>query len=441
LGLVTTACKDVTHSVEGLRAGFKPARVHDLGVEPGHQTDRKGGSDMKKALLFGVMALFMAFGPLAVRAAAEEGVTDTEILIGSHQDLSGPIAGWGIQVKMGLEMRAREINEAGGIHGRKIRFVIEDSAYDPKKAIMVTNKMINMDKVFCFIGNMGSPTALATKPIISGKKIPQMYPLTAASGFYDPYDRYSFGGFVPYYDQARCLVKYFVENNGYKRIGILYQDDEMGDIMLKGVKDQLAVHKLELAAAESYKRGATEFSSQIANLKRADVQLVVLATVIRETVGAFREARKLGWQVDMCGMTPAYTQMVVNLLRDAGVSPDGLYVTGQTEYPYEDSPLESVREWFKRHVAWFAKPPDLPTTAGYWGVHHFALAAQKTGKDLTRERLIDTMETMGTVNDDIFGGVPVTFTKESHQGAYNVFMFQVQGGKWKKISGVLDFRK
>ncbi|MGQ9654683.1 MAG: ABC transporter substrate-binding protein, partial [Thermodesulfobacteriota bacterium] len=116
---------------------------------------------MKKALLSSVTVLFVAFGLWGVPTKAEEGITDTEILIGSHQDLSGPIAGWGIQVKMGLEMRAREINEAGGIHGRKIRFVIEDSAYDPKKAIMVTNKMINMDKVFCFIGNMGSPTALA----------------------------------------------------------------------------------------------------------------------------------------------------------------------------------------------------------------------------------------------------------------------------------------
>jgi branched-chain amino acid transport system substrate-binding protein len=110
--------------------------------------------------------------PLAL--SAEEGLTDTEIVIGSHQDLSGPIAGWGIQTKMGLEMRAREINEAGGIHGRKIRMVIEDNAYDPKKAIMVTNKMINQDKVFAFIGNMGSPTALATKPIISAKKIPTL---------------------------------------------------------------------------------------------------------------------------------------------------------------------------------------------------------------------------------------------------------------------------
>jgi ABC-type branched-subunit amino acid transport system substrate-binding protein len=395
---------------------------------------------MKRTLFIALVALTLGV-PGGMPAWGEEGVTDTEIVVGSHQDLSGPIMGWGVQVKMGLEMKAREVNEAGGIHGRKIRLVIEDSSYDPKKAIMVTNKMIASDKVFAFVGNMGSPTALATKPIISGKKIPQMYPLTAASGFFEPHDRYSYLGFVPYYDQARCLIKYMVENKKYKKFGLLYQDDEMGAIMKKGVEDQLEVHKLKLTAAESYKRGATEFSSQIANLRKADVDFVVLATVIRETVGAWREAKKMGWNVEMGGMTPAYQQMVLNILKDAGSSADGLYCTGQTEYPYPDSPLESVRTWYKRHVDWFGKPPDLPTTAGYWGLHHFCLAVQKVGKDLTREKLIDVMDTMGTVKDDVFGGAPITFTKDNHQGAFNVLMFQVKNDKWVKIAEALDFRK
>ena len=395
---------------------------------------------MKKVVFWAFLGFLLMIVP-SLAWSAEEGLTDTEIVIGSHQDLSGPIAGWGIQTKMGLEMRAREINEAGGIHGRKIRMVIEDNAYDPKKAIMVTNKMINQDKVFAFIGNMGSPTALATKPIISAKKIPQMYPLTAASGFYEPFDRYSFLGFVPYYDQARCVIKYFVKEKKYNKIGCLYQDDEFGTIALKGAKDQLATYKMELTAAESYKRGATEFSSQMAKLRKAGVQLVVLGTVIRETVGAWREAIKIGWNVDMSGLTPAYTQYAVDLIVKAGSKPDGLYTSGQTEYPYEDSPLPTVREWYKRHVAWYGKPPDLPTTAGYWGVHHFSMAAQKVGRDLTREKFIDALETMGEVRDDIFGGAPITFTNKSHQGASNVFMFQVKEGKWRRISDIVEYRK
>ncbi|MEN8245739.1 MAG: ABC transporter substrate-binding protein [Thermodesulfobacteriota bacterium] len=387
---------------------------------------------MKKNLLTGLLALLAGLGFPAV-VGAETGVTDTEIVIGSHQDLSGPIAGWGTQVKMGLEMKAREINEAGGIHGRKIRLVIEDNAYDPKKAIMVTNKMISRDKVFCFIGNMGSPTAGATKPIISRKKIPQMFPLTAASLFYDPYDRYSFAGFVPYYDQARMIVKYFTKEKGHKKFGIMYQDDEMGAIMKKGVEDELAVKSMKLTAAESYKRGATDFSSQIAKLRKADVQVVVLATVIRETVGALKEAKKIDWKVDMVGMSPAFTKYVPLLCMKAGFSADGFYCMGQTPMIYKDSDIPTVKAWWDRHVEWFGKDPDLPTTAGYAGLHYFAIAAEMVGRDLTREKLIDAMETFRNMPDEIFDGPPYTFTPTNHQGAFYGNMTIVKNNKFVVI--------
>ncbi len=382
-----------------------------------------------------LLTLFVAVG-LSVSASAEVGITDTEIVIGSHQDLSGPIAGWGTQVKNGLLMRAKEINDAGGIHGRKIRMIIEDNAYDPKKAIMVTNKMISRDKVFAFVGNMGSPTAGATKPLISRKKIPQMFPLTAASLFFDPYDRYSFGGWVPYYDQARCAVKFFVEEKKYTKFGLMFQDDEMGHIMKKGVEDQLAVHNMKLIAAESYKRGATDFSSQIAKLKKADVQVVCLATVIRETVGALKEAKKLNWDVDMVGYSPAYTSYVVGLCLKAGFSPDGFYATGQTPYIYADSKFESVQKFWKDHNEMFGKDPDIPTSAGYGALDYFILVADKVGPNLTREAWIDAAENFGTYDDPYFHGVPITFDSKQHQGADSAIMSQVKGNKFIKIADI-----
>jgi ABC-type branched-subunit amino acid transport system substrate-binding protein len=392
---------------------------------------------MKKVLFVTLLALVIGFcGPVS----AEVGVSDTEIVIGSHQDLSGPIAGWGIQVKQGMEMRAREINEAGGIHGRKIRLVVEDSGYDPKKAIMVTNKMIQKDKVFCFIGNMGSPTAGASLPIIIKKKIPHLFPLTAASIFFEPFNRYKFALFVPYYSNARAAIKYFVETKKYKRIGMMYQDDEMGAIMKKGVVDGLAAYNLKLVAAESYKRGATDFSSQIAKLKKADVQLVVLGTVIRETVGALKEAHKLGWKVDMCGLIPAFTKFVPMLAKKAGFSADGMYCTGQTPMVEPDSPIAFVRKWWKRHQEWYGKPPQQQTAAGYGVMNAFAIAAERAGRDLTRETLIDALETFREIPDP-FGGPPITYTKTKRLGADRIFMSRIQEGKFVKISDFIDYKK
>jgi len=397
---------------------------------------------MKKTLMVIVLALVMGLGFSGISLGDEVGVTDTEIVIGSHQDLSGPIAVWGIRWKEGLEYKAREINEAGGIHGRKIRLVIEDNAYDPKKAIMVTNKMINMDKVFMFVGNMGSPTAGATKPIISKKKIPQLAPATAASLFFDPHDRYSFAGFTPYYDQARLVVKWFLKNKKYKNFGLMYQDDEMGSIMKQGFDDQLAEFKMKLVAAESYKRGATEFSSQIAKLRKAGSEVVFLATIVRETVGALKEAKKIGWDVQMAGLSPTANPWVHDLALKAGFSANGFIATTQAIVIYEDSHLQTVRDFWKKYVEWFGgNKPDSASTGGYAGIHLFAEAAQRAGRNLTREGIVDAFETFRKFPDVTFGGPPWTYTNTNHQGCFGAIVHEVQKDKFRPISEALDYRE
>jgi len=394
-----------------------------------------------KKFSFGILLIMVLSLLFCGFVSAEVGVTDKEIVIGSHLDLSGPIAMWGKQTKLGMQMRAREINEAGGIHGRKIRLVIEDNGYDPKKAIMATNKMISRDKAFCFVSNMGTPTALASLPIILKKKIPQLFPMTTARPFYEPYNRYSFNGFPTYYDSARNMVKYFAEEKKYTKFGMLYQDDEMGAVMKKGVEDQLAVHNLKLVEATSYKRGATEFSAQISKLKKAGPQIIMLATIIRETVGAMREAKKIGWNVEFCGSGPAYSQLIPMLAKKSGFSADGFYVGAYASYPYKDSPLKTVRDWFQRHIKFFGVPPDMPTVTGYQAMSHFAKGAERAGRNLTRETLIDALETLNYVKDEVFGGAPLILNNKSHKGVYHIFMTQVQGGRFIKISDIITWEK
>jgi branched-chain amino acid transport system substrate-binding protein len=393
---------------------------------------------MKTFLIAGVLALGMAFG-LCSQGMAEEGVTDTEIILGSIQDLSGPLAGWGTQAKNGLEMKAREINEAGGIHGRKIKLAFEDSGYDPKKAVIGTNKIITRDNVFAFIGNLGSPTSLACLPVTTKKKIPALFPVAAATGFSEPFNRYSFTVHAPYAEFCRGAVRYFVKEKGVKKVGCLYQDDEFGHDHLRGTKAELAALNMELVAAESYKRGATDFSSQMAKLRQAGVDLVILGTVIRETVGALKEAKKIGWDVHMCGAPAAFTKFIPLLSQKAGFSADGFYCAAETPYVYADSDIPFVREWFKRHVEWFSSEPDMPTAVGYVAMWVFEEGAKKAGKDLTREKLIDTLQTLKNLQDP-FGSPPLSFSDKSHLGQHQLFMTQVKDGRFVKISDFFGFK-
>ena len=133
-----------------------------------------------KASLLGTAVAFAAMPAMAQTKVTNQGITPTEIVVGTHQDLSGPIKTWGVPVSNGMKMAVDEVNAAGGIHGRKIRLIIEDSAYDPKKAVLATQKMIERDKIFSNVGSMGSPTVLAAQDIVLDAGVTQLFPLTAA---------------------------------------------------------------------------------------------------------------------------------------------------------------------------------------------------------------------------------------------------------------------
>ena len=112
--------------------------------------------------------------------AQQQGVTKDEIVLGSIQDLSGPIAAFGKQVRLGMMLRADEINEQGSINGRKIKLLVEDSAYDPKRAVLAAQKLVNQDKIFMMVGHIGTAQNLAAMPVQFEKNIVNFFPVTAA---------------------------------------------------------------------------------------------------------------------------------------------------------------------------------------------------------------------------------------------------------------------
>jgi ABC-type branched-subunit amino acid transport system substrate-binding protein len=196
---------------------------------------------MARQILSAMLAAVITLaGTGGARAAGPQGVTDTEVVIGSHQDLSGPIASWGVPVKNGMQLAADEINAAGGIHGRKLKLIVEDSGYDPKKAVLATQKLLSRDGIFIMAGSMGTPTVLATMPLVLQKGLPHVFPLTAATQMYEPYDKLKFALFTPYNSLMRVATKWVVETKGKKAVCVLHQDDEFGLNVKRGVEDQLA---------------------------------------------------------------------------------------------------------------------------------------------------------------------------------------------------------
>jgi branched-chain amino acid transport system substrate-binding protein len=382
------------------------------------------------------LAIGAAIALSASPASAQvQGVSDGEILLGSHQDLSGPINFYGVPMKNGLEMAADEINAAGGIHGRMIRVIVEDSAYDPKKAVLGTQKLLGRDKIFAMIASLGTPTSAATMPLVLKKGLPHLFPMSPADMFFTPHDPLKFGFFTPYYQSMRVGVNHLIGKNGYTKVGILYQDDGYGENVKKGVVDQLEAMGMELVSETTYKRGATDFATQIAKLRSDGVDFVTLGTVIRETVGAVKTARAMGWDVDFLVSGAGYAQTVAAL---GGEAMDGLYGVGQTEIPYRDTASPEVQAWMDRYEERFGKPASIEAAYTYGAMYLFAEGAKNAGRDLTPESLVAGLEMIDGYQD-IFGSPAVTFTAESHLPRTEAIIAQVEGGRWHTLTDILTY--
>ncbi len=386
---------------------------------------------MKLASLTVAALALAAAGAMPVAALAQtQGVSKTEILIGSIQDLSGPIAAFGKQSRFGMQLRVDEINEQGGIHGRKLKLLVEDSGYDPKRAVLAAQKLVNQDKIFLMAGHLGTAHNNAAMPVQFEKNVINFLPITAAREMYEPFHKLKYSFAATYFDQIRMALPKLVKEKSAKKVCTLYQDDEFGLEVTRGAEAALKAMNMELVEKTSYKRGATDFSSQVAKMKAGGCELVVLGTIIRETIGAIGESRKTGFSPTFLGSSASYTDLIHKL---GGKPMDGLYATMTAQQPYLDEASQPIRFWATKYKTKFSEDPTVFSVYGYTIVDVFAKAAQKAGANLSTESFIKAMDTM-TIEPDMFGAPPSNFTATKRLGNDLSRLSQIVDGRWKVVS-------
>jgi branched-chain amino acid transport system substrate-binding protein len=380
---------------------------------------------MKKTLLAAALA-FAA--PLAL--AQVQGVSKTQIVIGTAQDLSGPIVALSKPAVNGMRMRVDEVNEQGGIHGRKVKLIVEDHGYDPKKAVLAAQKMIQRDKIFAAIGSIGTPTAMAAMQLYLDKKVAHLFPLTGARQMYEPLQPLKYSFSAPYFDQIRAGLKRLIKEQNLKSVCTLYQDDDFGLEVKDGGEAGLKDLGMKYTEVTTYKRGATDFTSQVQKMRGAGCDTVVMGTIIRETIGTIATARKLGWNPQFIGTTASYFDIIHKL---GGPAMNGFWSTCTINYPYADDPSSNVRGWFQRYKGKYNEDPTVLSTYGYVLTNLFIAAAEKAGPNLTPDTLNKALESL-SVPRDMFGGDEQKFTAKSHLGSARAKLCQIQDGRWKSVT-------
>lgn len=374
----------------------------------------------------------LAVSVIAMAAAASaqtQGVSKDEIVLGTLQDLSGPLAGYGKDLRNGMQMRVAEANDKGGVHGRKIKLLVEDSGYDPKKAVLAAQKLVNQEKIFVMAGSLGTGVNNAALPVQTTKNVMNFFPAALSRDMYEPVSKLKFAFLSSYYDQiAPASARLFKEKNAQKPC-IIYQDDEYGLEILRGVEAGLKTIDATLVEKTSFKRGATDFSSQVARLKAAGCDFVVTGTLIRETVGTLNEARKLDFNPTFLGAFGTYTDLIHKL---GGKPMDGFYSTMTVQHPYEDTAPEALKPWMASYRTRFGEAPSAYSIYGYVILDRLVRAMEAAGPQLDLDTLVKSIESL-KVPADMFGMPELSFGPQQHLGSSKARLSQIQDGRWKVV--------
>lgn len=366
-----------------------------------------------------------------VHAQPTQGVSDKEIVIGTHIDLSGPAAPGMPMLRHGMQMRVDEINAAGGVHGRQIRLIVEDNGSQPQLAVRAVNKLVKSDGVFAIVNPFGSGPNAATVKLANEAGVMVFAPW-GASGIFQKISGNSpllFTTVMNYDTTTASALTWAVNNWKTQRIGVIYQEGPFGDLVRGGITQALKSGGFTVAAEAAYKVGDIDFSSQVARMKAANVDLILAGTVVRETIGVMSEVKKLNWsEVKVLTTIPGRSSIVARLGKE---TVEGLYGIGGWKLHNADSSDPAANKFMTDFKAKFNMDADENAANAYSYTSWFIAGLQAAGRDLTSASLAKTMASV--THEDFTTYKRQSFTN-NHVNPELVSIDQIQGGKWVQVA-------
>ncbi len=385
----------------------------------------RGTNGQFRSFRLSLLGLVIGLNALSTVFAAEVGVTDTTIKLGTYQPLSGPAAPY---ATLGRTLSAyfTMLNDRGGIHGRKIELLIRDDGYNPANTRLVVKELVERDKVFAFVGGLGTATGLAVMDYLNDTRIPHVAPASGYSGWSNPPKRYIFAQSINYSVESRLLTHYAAEQLKAKKLAVFYQNDPLGKEGLEGVTDMARKKRLPPIATISYERTDTDFSSHALNLQRSGADIVLLWSISKATASLLKEAARIGYR-------PKWISSLVNLdpvmFKLAGEAWEGAIVA--SPYTLYDAPEAApYRKFMQKYLP--GEPIGGFSIGGYAVAEIMAEALQRAGRDLTREQLVQALETFNNWNGVM--AHHITWGPGRRQGQNSLFFARAQKGEYVKIS-------
>jgi branched-chain amino acid transport system substrate-binding protein len=336
--------------------------------------------------------------------AADPGITDTEILIGDVEPLTGPPALLGVAASIGHKIAIAEANNSGGINGRKIKYILEDDGYVTARTIQGAKKIIEVDKVFAMLGMSGSGQSIAVMPVLEKAGIPTVIDVAPVKFLWEPPRKNVFVVGQSYEEGIIHLVSFLADKHPGKKWGLITQDDDYGITVRDGFDSVVKAKKLNVVYSGDYKKGQQDFSSDMLRLKESGAEVFLAGGIIAENIAMMKELEKLNVKPVVGIFWPGRVEPVLKLMGPAG---DGIYAVDYVE-PFAGEAGKAFLEKAKPLVSEAEfKGINRYTMTGYAAAKVLIAAIERCGKDVTWACTISELEKTKNVETGVMA--PISF--------------------------------
>lgn len=375
-----------------------------------------------------VATVAIAFAGSAAAQEAPQGVTADQIVIGANAPLTGPLAAAGGIVYPTIEAYFNKVNEEGGIHGRKIKFIYYDDAYDPSKTVGVAKKLVESDKVF-MMNTLGAATTAAIADYLKEHNIPVVPAMTGSKRLL-AYDNI-FQMYPGYVTDGGLLANYVVDKLGAKSVAMWYQNDDYGKDELAAVTEELKKRNMELVAALPYNPTDLDFSSSVLQLRAANPDVVILAPAPKPLSQFLKDAAKLALKTQFA---VSYAAADISVSKLAGKAAEGVIFSSYQTSAVADENDPKMKE-LKAFAAKYLPGKEVSNYL-YLGTYMAQLgveALNRAGPEPTPEKVIAAMEGMKDWNgawivDNVSYG-----PNQRGLGASSMYFMKIEDGKFVKL--------
>jgi branched-chain amino acid transport system substrate-binding protein len=390
-----------------------------------------------------VLALALTASPACAQKKYDSGATDTEIKIGQTLPFSGPASAY---ASIGKTQAAyfNMINEQGGVNGRKINLIQYDDGYSPPKAVEQVRKLVENDEVLLMFQMIGTPSNAAVQKYLNTKKVPQLFAATGASRFSDPKNYPWTLGFNPnYFVEGRIYGQYILKNYPEAKVGVLYQNDDLGRDYLSGIKSGLGDKASAMVVAEaSYEVSDPTVDSQILKLKSAGADVLFSASTPKFAAQAIKKNAELGWK-------PVHIIDINATSVGAVMQPAGLDASkGVISVNYGKDPLDptwkddpGMKKYFEFMAKYYPEGDKNSSfnSYGYGTAQLMVHVLKQCGDDLTRENVMKQATNLKDVRLDLaLPGIVNNSTPNDYRVNKQLQMMRFNGERWEMFGPILE---